>query len=82
MLFNEYPPIEAYRRLSTLLFWIENKIDFINQICLSNYITIKISRKKKQIIAPKLIPESNCQNEENEENEIFDFSIWFNFDEE
>ena len=47
---NEIPTREVYRRLSTLLFWLDQKIDMINDICKMYEICKKRQHSSKNFV--------------------------------
>ena len=77
ILLNDLPTREVYRRLWTIIYWIESRLTEINNICTSNEIKIQISKRVKKISPPLLYEKANPTNEQ--ENE---FGSWFHSDEE
>ena len=51
-LMNDMPPREAYRRLSTLGYWLYTHFDKISEICASNEIIVKMGNENYTIRPP------------------------------
>ena len=70
-LINDLPTREVYRRLSTLLFWLDQKIDMINDICKMYEIKVQISKKVVKIPPPFIDIESIIPKEEEIKFDLF-----------